>query len=133
MELIWLKWEILLLFKLQFACCEKEKKEKLLIDIYNKCKAQENFPKEDMKNHVKEIYSCFSAGEISDKISQLLTPKETTASVEIIYQSISDLHISCPEHLGDWYFTGNYPTPGGVKVVNKSYMNYIEGKKIRAY
>ena len=119
----------------QAAVCllQERKKEKLLLEIYNKCKAQEGLPKEEMKNYVKEIYSSFSADEISAKISQLLTPKETKANVEIIYQSISDLHISCPEHLGDWYFTGNYPTPGGVKVVNKAYLNYIEGKKIRAY
>ena len=90
-------------------------------------------PKEKIKNFVKEIYKPFTAEQISKKISELLTPKGTKAKVEIIYQSISDLHDSCPNHKGDWYFTGNYPTPGGNKVVNKAFMNYIEGKNSRAY
>ncbi|HIG32783.1 MAG TPA: amidophosphoribosyltransferase [Flavobacteriales bacterium] len=105
----------------------------ILTQVYNKCKAQVNLPKEEMVNYVQDIYKPFTAEEISLKISELVTPKETKAEVEIIYQSISDLHASCPEHLGDWYFTGNYPTPGGVKVVNKAFMNYMEGKNKRAY
>ena len=109
------------------------KQEHILTDVYNKCKQQENLPKEDLQNYVQEIYKPFSPEEISKKISELLTPKETRAEVEIIYQSISDLHASCPNHLGDWYFTGDYPTPGGVKVVNKAFINYIEGKNERAY
>jgi amidophosphoribosyltransferase len=109
------------------------KQEHILTQVYNKCKAQVNLPKEEMVNYVQDIYKPFTAEEISLKISELVTPKETKAEVEIIYQSISDLHASCPEHLGDWYFTGNYPTPGGVKVVNKAFMNYIEGKNERAY
>ena len=107
--------------------------EELLENTYRKCKAQENFPKEEMVNYVQDIYSSFSADEISSKISDLLTPKGTGAEVKIIYQSIPDLHASCPNHLGDWYFTGNYPTPGGIKVLNKAFMNYIEGKNKRAY
>ena len=86
-----------------------------------------------MVNHVQAIYKPFTAEEISDKISELLTPKGTISEVEIIYQSISDLHASCPHHQGDWYFTGNYPTPGGVKVVNKAFINYMEGNNARAY
>ena len=86
-----------------------------------------------MVNYVKDIYKPFTDQDISTKISQLLTPKETKAKVEIIYQSISDLHTSCRNHLGDWYFTGNYPTAGGVKVVNRAFINYIEGKNQRAY
>ena len=86
-----------------------------------------------MINCVKDIYKPFSADEISKKISDLLTPQGTNAEVEIIYQSISDLHTSCPNHQGDWYFTGDYPTPGGNKVVNKAFINYIEGKNERAY
>ncbi len=105
----------------------------ILKDVYAKCKAQENLPKEKMENHVKEIYRPFTAEEISKKISKLLTPKNINAEVEIIYQSIADLHESCPNHLGDWYFTGDYPTPGGVKVVSRAFMNYIEGKNERAY
>ena len=86
-----------------------------------------------MKNYVQEIYNVFTADEISAKISQLLTPEGINAKVEIIYQSISDLHASCPNHKGDWYFTGNYPTTGGIKVVNKAFINYMEGKNQRAY
>jgi amidophosphoribosyltransferase len=112
---------------------KETKQEQILTDTYNKCKQQESFSKEDLQNYVQEIYKPFSAEEISKKISELLTPKEIKAEVEVIYQSISDLHASCPNHLGDWYFTGDYPTPGGMKVVNKSFINYIEGKNERAY
>ena len=76
---------------------------------------------------------CIGPEEISLKTAELLTPEGTNAEVEIIYQSVSDLHASCPDHQGDWYFTGNYPTPGGVKVVNKAFMNYMEGNNARAY
>ena len=120
-------------FQAAVALLKDTNQEKLLVATYNKCKAQENLPKEEMVNYVQDIYSPFTADEISTKISQLLTPEGTNAEVEIIYQSISDLHASCPDHLGDWYFTGNYPTPGGVKVVNKAFMNYMEGKNKRAY
>ena len=89
--------------------------------------------KEELKNYVKEIYSPFSPEQISSKISEILTPKEVNAEVEIIYQSIEDLHISCPNHTGDWYFTGDYPTPGGNKVVTKAFINFVEGNKSRAY
>ena len=108
-------------------------KEYILKDTYNNCKAQAHLPKEEMVNYVQDIYKPFTAEDISCKISQLLTPKGTNAKVEIIYQSISDLHASCPNHQGDWYFTGNYPTPGGNKVVNTAFMNYMEGNNIRAY
>ena len=112
----------------------KETNQKSIIkEVYHKCKQQEKLPKEEMSNYVKELYVHFSSEEISQKISNLLTPKETKAEIQIIYQSISDLHASCPKHKGDWYFTGNYPTPGGVKVVNSAFINYIEGKDIRAY
>ncbi len=120
-------------FQAAVALLKDTNQEKLMVATYNKCKAQENLPKEEMVNYVQDIYNPFTADEISTKISQLLTPEGTNAEVEIIYQSISDLHASCPDHLGDWYFTGNYPTPGGVKVVNKAFMNYMEGKNKRAY
>ena len=107
--------------------------EDFIEKIYQKCKYQEDFKKEDMKNYVKEIYKTFSAEEISKKIAQLLKPKNSTAEVIIIYQSIKDLHSSCPNHTGDWYFTGDYPTPGGIKVLNNAFINYIEGKNKRAY
>ena len=112
----------------------KEKKMEGVIDsVYKKCKAQIDLPKEEMKNYVKEIYSPFSPEQISSKISEILTPKEVNAELEIIYQSIEDLHISCPNHTGDWYFTGDYPTPGGNKVVTKAFINFVEGNKSRAY
>jgi amidophosphoribosyltransferase len=120
-------------FQAAVALLKDNNQEEVLTDAYNKCKKQENLPKEEMINYVQEIYKPFSAEEISIKISELLTPKGTKAEVEIIYQSISDLHASCPNHLGDWYFTGDYPTPGGVKVVNKAFINYVEGKNERAY
>ena len=107
--------------------------EDFIEKIYQKCKYQEDFKKEDMKNYVKEIYKTFSAEEISTKIAELLKPKNSTAEVIIIYQSIKDLHSSCPNHTGDWYFTGDYPTPGGIKVLNNAFINYIEGKNKRAY
>jgi amidophosphoribosyltransferase len=107
--------------------------EKVIDDTYKKCKSQERFPKEQIINHVKDIYKPFSAEEISDKIAELLTPKKMKAKVKIVYQTIENLHQACPNHLGDWYFTGNYPTPGGNKVVNKAFINYIEGSNERAY
>jgi amidophosphoribosyltransferase len=108
-------------------------KQNIINEVYNKCKAQQGLAKEDMVNYVKEIYKPFTADQISAKITQMLTPKDLRAEVEIIYNSIENLHTSCPENLGDWYFTGDYPTPGGNKVVNSAFINYIEGKNTRAY
>ncbi len=105
----------------------------IINEVYQKCKSQENLPKEEVVNYVKEIYAPFRAEQISQKISELLTHKEVDTEVEIVYQTIEDLHASCPNNNGDWYFTGNYPTPGGNKVVNKSFINYIEGRNERAY
>ncbi|NVO03777.1 MAG: amidophosphoribosyltransferase, partial [Bacteroidetes bacterium] len=93
----------------------------------------ENFPKEEIVNYVKEIYKPFTAIQISEKIAEMVKDKDINAEVQVIYQTIEDLHIACPDNKGDWYFTGNYPTPGGNKVVNKSFINYVEGKNIRAY
>ncbi len=108
-------------------------KENLIMEVYQKCKAQENLPKEEIVNHVKEIYAPFTAQQISEKIAELVTPKNINAKIEVIYQTIEDLHKAIPHHNGDWYFTGNYPTPGGNKVVNKAFINYIEGNDRRAY
>lgn len=105
----------------------------IIDDVYRKCKEQELVPKEQIKNYVKEIYDPFTPEEISAKISELLRPVEINAEVTIVYQTIENLHKACPNNLGDWYFTGNYPTPGGNKVVNKAFMNYVEGKTERAY
>lgn len=105
----------------------------IIDEVYHKCKLQENLKKEQIVNHVKEIYKPFTADEISEKISQMLTPDSLRAELKIVFQSIENLRISCPNHLGDWYFTGDYPTPGGNKVVNRAFINFIEGKNARAY
>ena len=101
--------------------------------VYRKCKEQLLLPKEQVKNYVKEIYAPFTDEEISAKIAVLLKPKTVKAAVEIIYQKVENLHIACPNHTGDWYFTGNYPTPGGNKVVNRAFVNWVEKKNERAY
>ncbi|MBD3724042.1 MAG: amidophosphoribosyltransferase [Flavobacteriaceae bacterium] len=101
--------------------------------VYKKSKAQENLPDTDVVNFVKEVYTPFTDKEISAKIAEMLTPKNTGAKVSIIYQTVEDLHKACPKNLGDWYFTGDYPTPGGNRVVNKAFINFYEGNNARAY
>jgi len=108
-------------------------KENLLEELYEKAKAQQDLPKEKITNVVKEIYEPFTTEQISKKIAELLLPEGIQAEVEIIYQSIAGLHNACPNNKGDWYFTGNYPTAGGNKVVNRAFINYMEGKNVRAY
>lgn len=105
----------------------------IINDVYKKCKSQEKWPKEEIVNYVTEIYKPLSTKDISGRIAQLVTPHGVSARVSVLFQTIEDLHASCPGHTGDWYFTGNYPTPGGNKVVNQSFINYIEGRNIRAY
>ncbi|MBP1629945.1 MAG: amidophosphoribosyltransferase [Bacteroidetes bacterium] len=112
----------------------KEKGMQNVIDeVYRKSKAQENLPKEVIVNHVKEIYANLSTEEISKKITSLLTPEDCVAEIEIVYQTLEGLRQACPDHRGDWYFSGNYPTPGGNKVVNQAFINYYEGNNKRAY
>lgn len=105
----------------------------IIEDVYKRCKDQINEPKERIKNYVKELYAPFSDEEISQRISELLTPPNINSKVEIIYQTVENLHLACPDNKGDWYFTGDYPTPGGNKVVNKAFINWKEGKNERAY
>ncbi len=105
----------------------------LLQEVYHKAKLEITKPMEQIINVVKEIYKPFSTEQLSDKIAKLLTPQDTKAEISIVYQTIEGLHVACPNNKGDWYFTGNYPTPGGNKVVLQSYINYIEGKNNRAY
>ncbi|WP_108808270.1 amidophosphoribosyltransferase [Aquimarina spinulae] len=105
----------------------------LVEQVYEKCKAQENLVDSEVQNFVKEIYSGFSDQEVSDKISELLSDKSVKADVKIIYQTVDNLHKACPKNLGDWYFTGDYPTIGGNRVVNKAFINFFEGKNERAY
>lgn len=107
--------------------------ESIIDEVYKKCKKQIGLPKEQIVNHIKKIYAPFTVEEISSKISQLVTTSEIKSEVQVIYQTVEALHLACPNHKGDWYFTGNYPTPGGNKVANKAFINYIEGKNERAY
>lgn len=120
-------------FKAAIELLNDTKQAHIINEVYIKCKEQEKLPKEEIVNYVKEIYKPFTAEQISQKIAELLTHKDLNAEVEIIYQSIEDLHAACPDNKGDWYFTGNYPTPGGNRVVNKSFINFIEGRNERAY
>ncbi|MGV3545665.1 MAG: class II glutamine amidotransferase [Pedobacter sp.] len=107
--------------------------EHIIEEVYQKCKASLELPKEEIVNHVKEIYKPFTPQEISDQIAKIITPAETVAEVEVIYQTLEGLHEACPNHVGDWYFSGDYPTPGGNKVVNKAFVNWKEGNNQRAY
>jgi amidophosphoribosyltransferase len=120
-------------FKAAIELLRDTRQERIINEVYRKSKAQEHFEKEKIINYVKEIYQPFSNERISDKISQLLTPDVMKMKVHILYQTIDDLHEACPNHLGDWYFTGDYPTPGGNKVVNTAFINFIEKRKGRSY
>lgn len=108
-------------------------REAIINSVYKKCKEQQNLPKEEIVNYVKDIYRPFTDEQISDRIARLLTPKGMKAKVKIVYQTIDNLHKACPNDRGDWYFTGNYPTPGGNRVVNNSFINFIEGRNMRGY
>lgn len=108
----------------------KERGMSYVIDtVYRKCKEQENLPKEDVKNYVKEIYAPFSDEEISAKIAEMLRPEGVVTPIEIVYQTVEAMHCAIPDHPGDWYFTGDYPTPGGTRIVNKAFINYYEGRR----
>lgn len=120
-------------FEAAIQLLKDQGKGHIIDDVYRKCLDQAKLPKEQIKNYVKEIYAPFKAEEISAKIAELLTPANIHAKVEIVYQTIENLHAAIPNHLGDWYFTGNYPTPGGNKVVNRAFINFVEGKNERAY
>ena len=120
-------------FKAAMALIKERKMEGLLQDLVKKCNELKRNNMLNSENVVRHIYKPFTVEEISNKIAQLITPEEITVPVEVIYQTIEDLHESCPTNLGDWYFTGNYPTPGGNRVVNKAFLNYMEGKDVRGY
>jgi amidophosphoribosyltransferase len=120
-------------FEAAIALLKESNQTHVIDEVYAKCIKQIALPKEDVVNVVKEIYSPFTDEQISKKIAELLTPQSIKAEVDIIFQSVENLHRACPNHLGDWYFTGNYPTPGGNKVVNKAFMNWKENKNERAY
>jgi len=121
-------------FQAAVALLKESGRQSVIDDVYKQSIAQANLPKEEMRNFVKDIYAPFTPDEISAKIAEILTPEGLgDIEVEIIYQTLEGLHASCPENLGDWYFSGDYPTPGGNKAVNQAFINYYEGKNVRAY
>lgn len=120
-------------FKAIEAMLHRKGKKKLMKSVYRKAKAQLELPKEKQVNVVKELYDQFPYEEVSQEIAKIVTPEHINFPVEVIYQTIEDLRASCPENNGDWYFSGNYPTPGGTRVVNKAFVFYMEGNSQRAY
>jgi amidophosphoribosyltransferase len=120
-------------FKAAVALLKDTQQEHILTEVHEKIKALDAAGELHTENLVRNIYKPFTTAQISDKIAELITPPEVSTPVEVIYQTIEDLHTCCPTNTGDWYFTGNYPTPGGNKVVNKAFLNYIEGKNERGY
>jgi amidophosphoribosyltransferase len=127
------KLEDFIAFKAALALHKERNTMGLVESIYKKCKAQLLSKDADVINYVTEFYAPFTVKEVSKKIGELLTAPEIRASVDIVYQSIENLHLACPNNLGDWYFTGDYPTPGGNRVVNRAFVNFYEGKNERAY
>lgn len=120
-------------FQAAIELLKERKMTNIIDDVYKKCKAQENLKDAEVINFVKEIYNPFTDTEISNKIAQMLHPEDIKAEVKIIFQTVDDLHLACPKNLGDWYFTGDYPTAGGNRVVNKAFINFYEGKNARSY
>ncbi len=120
-------------FRAAIALLKETKQENIIDDVYDRAMEMVGRPLSEQENVVRDIYRPFSAERISDKIAELLTPENTNAEVKLVYQSIEGLHAACPGHTGDWYFTGDYPTPGGNRVVNRAFINYREGRNVRAY
>jgi amidophosphoribosyltransferase len=120
-------------FRAVIALLNETGKSNVITDVLQKIKALEAKGELHTENVVRQLYKPFTPEEISDKIAQLITPENFNIPVEVIYQTIEDLHLCCPTNTGDWYFTGNYPTPGGNKVCNKAFVNYMEGKNVRGY
>lgn len=127
------KLEGLIAFQAAHELLKERGMEHIVHDVYKKCKAQENLPDNEVVNYVNEFYAPFTDTEISDKIAEMLTSKDIKAEVRIIFQTVDSLHKACPKNLGDWYFTGDYPTPGGNRVVNRAFINFYEGNDARAY
>lgn len=123
----------LVAFRAAIKLLEEHDMEHIVDEVYQRCKEQLELGVHEMKNYVRMIYQPFSAEQISAKIAELVRPDDCQAELQIIFQKIEDLHSACPNHRGDWYFSGNYPTPGGNKVVNQAFVNYVEGITARAY
>ena len=120
-------------FKAAIALLKESGRDNVIDEVYEKCRQQAHLPDEEIQNFVREIYEPFTPEDISDKIAEIIKPPEVKAEIKIMYQRIEDLHLACPNHTGDWYFTGKFPTPGGNRVMNKAFLNYYEGKGERAY
>jgi amidophosphoribosyltransferase len=120
-------------FEAAISLLKEQGKENVIVEVYQRCKDSSKLAKEDVENYVKAIYAQFTDQEISDRIAKIITPPNITAKVEVLYQTLDNLHIACPDHAGDWYFSGDYPTPGGNKVVNRAFVNWMEGNNQRAY
>jgi amidophosphoribosyltransferase len=120
-------------FRAAIALLKERGMESMTDELYARCKEMNRNGQLHTENLVRHVYKPFTPEEISGKIAELITPSDVHIPVEVIYQTIEDLHESCPTNLGDWYFTGNYPTPGGNRVVNKAFMNFMEGKDVRGY
>nr|MBP6641787.1 amidophosphoribosyltransferase [Flavobacteriales bacterium] len=120
-------------FRAAIELLKETKQENIIDDVYDRALAMVELPFTEQTNVVKAIYDPFTAEQISDKIAEMLTPEGMLSEVKLVFQSIEGLHAACPQHTGDWYFTGNYPTPGGNRVVNRAFINYCEGKNVRAY
>ncbi len=125
--------ESLIAFRAMLELLKENDKYHLIEEVYHKCKTQIDLKDKNVKNYVKDLYSEFTADQISDKIAELISDHTVKAKVKTIFQPIENLHKACPKNLGDWYFTGNYPTDGGNRVVNKAFINFYEGNKERAY
>jgi amidophosphoribosyltransferase len=120
-------------FKAAIELLKEHGMQHVIDEVYQKSLAQKNKKKEEIVNYVKKIYEPFTEDELSDKIAKMLKPEDTKAEVKIVYQTIQNLHKACPNHTGDWYFSGNYPTPGGNRMINQAFINYIEGEENRPY
>jgi amidophosphoribosyltransferase len=120
-------------FRAMLQLLKETKQENLLDDVYDKCKSSIQELSGNTVNHVKALYELFTYEQISNKIAEIITPVGCQAEIKVIYQTVDNLHKACPLHLGDWYFSGNYPTPGGNRVSNKAFMYFMEGKTVRAY
>lgn len=127
------KLESLVAFRAALALLNEKGLAHVVDEVYHKCKAQEKLKDSEVVNYVTEIYAPFEPQQISDKIAEMLSSKTIQAEIKIIFQTVDNLHKACPKNLGDWYFTGDYPTPGGNRVVNKAYINFYEGNDARAY
>ena len=120
-------------FEAAISLLKESGRDDILLQVYQQCKDSASLPKEQVVNYVKAIYEPFTDQEISDRIAQIITPKSINCEVQVLYQTLDNLHKACPGHAGDWYFSGHYPTPGGNKVVNRAFVNWMEGKNQRAY